>query len=65
MPFGGLRFFLRELGDNTSELQDLMINCIHLIFVFEQVILVNVFDLKLVVFCPARLDTVTIIEYLE
>ena len=63
VPLGDCGLFLVELGDDASELQDLVIQHVHLVFIFKQVVFVDVLNLKLVVFRPARLDTVTIIKH--
>ena len=60
-PFFGFGFLLLQFSNDASELKDLVINRIHLIFIFKQVILVYVLNLKLVVLGAARLNAVAIV----
>jgi len=64
-PRRGFRLFLVEFFDDAFELKDLVINGIHLVLIFKQVVLVDILNLKLVVLRATRLDTVTIVENLE
>lgn len=64
-PFLRFCLLLGQLGDNARELQDLVVNCVHLILVFEQVVFVHVFDLELVVLGATSLDAVAVIEDVE
>ena len=64
-PFLGFGILLGQFGDYSSELKDLVIDRIHLIFIFKQVILVYILNLKLVVLRPARLNAVAIVQHPE
>ena len=53
-----------ELFDDSGKLQNLMVDRIHLIFILEQVVLMDVLDLEFVVLSAASLDAVAVIENL-
>lgn len=61
-PFLGFYGLLSQFGDYARELQYLMVDGVHLILIFEQVVLMDVLDLEFVVLRPTRLNAVTIVE---
>jgi len=63
-PFQSLFLLIVELFDDSGKLQNLMVDRIHLIFILEQVVLMDVLDLEFVVLSTACLDTVAVIENL-
>ena len=60
-------FFLfhAQFLNDALELQNLVVNSIHLVLIFEQIVLVHVLDLELVVFSATSLDAVPVVEHVQ
>ena len=64
-PLYCLFLLFTQLKDYSLELKDLMVEGVHLVFVFEEVVFVHVLYLKFVVLCATCLDAIVVIEHLE
>lgn len=64
-PLARLLLLFRQDVNDAFELENLVIDRIHLVFIFKQVVLVDVLDLELVILGPACLYAVTIVEHHE
>lgn len=61
-PFDCLSLLFSKLENYSLELEDLVVESVHLIFVFEEVVFVNVLDLEFIVLSATCLDAIVVVK---